>query len=174
MFMVVFETFEWATFKFIRKIPFHDALIIITVTGVTVATDLAVAVLVGVIMASLVFAWETAKNIYADEEINNNGSKEYLVHGPLFFGSSTKFKSLFSPKTDPKNVIIDFKGSRVADHSAIDAIKNIADQYALLGKTLHLRHLSLECKSLLGRAGSMVEVNMLEDPDYHVATDKLD
>jgi sulfate permease, SulP family len=174
MFMVVFETFEWATFKFIRKIPFHDALIIITVTGVTVATDLAVAVLVGVVMASLVFAWETAKNIYVDEKISNVGSKEYLVHGPLFFGSSTKFKSLFSPKTDPKDVIIDFKGSRVADHSAIDAIKYIADQYTALGKKLHLRHLSLECKSLLGRASSMVEVNMLEDPDYHVATDKLD
>lgn len=116
MFMVVIETFEWATFKFIRKIPLHDALIIIVVTAVTVATDLAIAVIVGVIMASLVFAWETAKNIYAEEKSKDN-TKEYIIHGPLFFGSSTKFKTLFSPKTDPEDVIIDFKYSRVADHS---------------------------------------------------------
>jgi len=169
MFMVVIETFEWATFKFIRKIPLHDALIIIVVTGVTVATDLAIAVIVGVIMASLVFAWQTAKNIYAEEHITEGDSKEYIIHGPLFFGSSTGFKSLFSPNSDPNDVIIDFKYSRVADHSAIDAIKFIADQYTVLGKKLHLRHLSIECKSLLGKAGNMVEVNMLEDPDYFVA-----
>jgi len=174
MFMVVIETFEWATFKFIRKIPLHDALIIITVTLVTVATDLAIAVVVGVVMASLVFAWQTAKNIYAEEHINKDGSKEYIIHGPLFFGSCTKFKTLFSPKSDSQDVIIDFKGSRVADHSAIDAIKYIVEQYKRSGKTLHLRHLSFECKSLLGKAGNMVEINMLEDPDYHVATDKLD
>jgi SulP family sulfate permease len=174
MFMVVIETFEWATFKFIRKIPLHDALIIITVTLVTVATDLAIAVVVGVVMASLVFAWQTAKNIYAEEHINKDGSKEYIIHGPLFFGSCTKFKTLFSPKSDSQDVIIDFKGSRVSDHSAIDAIKYIVEQYKRSGKTLHLRHLSLECKSLLGKAGNMIEINMLEDPDYHVATDKLD
>jgi len=172
MFMVVIETFEWATFTFIRKIPLHDALIIIVVTAVTVTTDLAVAVVVGVIMASLVFAWQTAKNIYAERKTNKDGSKEYIIHGPLFFGSSTNFKSLFSPKTDPKDVVIDFKYSRVADHSAIDAIKFIVDQYTRYGKTLHLRHLSLECKSLLGKAGNMVEVNMLEDPDYLIATDE--
>ena len=171
MFMVVFATFEWATFKFIRKIPLNDALIIIVVTAVTVATDLAIAVLVGVIMASLTFAWETAKNICAEEKTNKDQSKEYQIHGPVFFGSSTKFKSLFSPSTDPQEVIIDFKYSRVADHSAIDAIKFIANQYINYGKVLHLRHLSLECKALLGKAGSMVEVNMLEDPDYYVAID---
>jgi len=171
MFMVVFETFEWATFKFIRKIPLHDALIIIVVTAVTVATDLAIAVVIGVIMASLVFAWQTAKNIYAETKTTQDNAKEYIIHGPLFFGSSTKFKSLFSPRTDPKEIIIDFKHSRVADHSAIDAIKFIANQYTQHDKNLHLRHLSLECKSLLGKAGNMVEVNMLEDPDYLVATD---
>lgn len=174
MFMVVFETFEWATFKFIRKIPFHDALIIIVVTAVTVATDLAIAVVVGVVMASLVFAWQTAKNIYAEENEGKNNLKEYLIHGPLFFGSTTRFKTLFSPNSDPKEVIIDFKNSRVADHSAIDAIKFIVNRYALHGKILHLRHLSAECRTLLGKAGNMVEVNLLEDPDYHVATDKLD
>lgn len=174
MFMVVFETFEWATFTFIRKIPLHDALIIIVVTVVTVATDLAVAVVVGVIMASLVFAWQTAKNIEAEESSTNDGSKVYMIHGPLFFGASTKFKTLFSPETDPQDIIIDFKYSRVADHSAIDAIKYVVDQYTRYGKTLHLRHLSHECQLLLGKAGNMVEVNVLEDPDYHVATDTLE
>jgi sulfate permease, SulP family len=174
MFMVVIETFEWATFEFIRKIPLHDALIIVVVTAVTVATDLAVAVLVGVVMASLVFAWQTAKNIYADVTTTQDDLKAYIIHGPLFFGSSTNFKALFSPDTDPQEVIIDFKHSRVSDHSAIDAIKLVANQYVRYGKTLHLRHLSLECKALLGKAGNMVEVNMLEDPSYHVATNVLD
>lgn len=174
MFMVVIETFEWATFEFIRKIPFHDALIIIIVTAVTVATNLATAVVVGVIMASLEFAWETAKNIYAEEKDLGNGTKEYIIHGPLFFGSTSNFKTLFSTITDPKDIIIDFKYSRVADHSAIDAIKFIVNEYAIRRKTLHLRHLSPECKLLLGKAGNMVEVSVLEDPDYHVATDVLD
>ncbi len=132
MFMVVIETFEWATFKFIRKIPLHDALIIIVVTAVTVVTDLAVAVVVGVIMASLVFAWQTAKNIYAEERTTKQGSKEYLIHGPLFFGSSSKFKSLFTLEADPSDIIIDFNHSRVADHSAIDAIKFIVTCYVYL------------------------------------------
>jgi len=149
-------------------------LIIVVVTAVTVATDLAVAVLVGVVMASLVFAWQTAKNIYADVTTTQDDLKAYIIHGPLFFGSSTNFKALFSPDTDPQEVIIDFKHSRVSDHSAIDAIKLVANQYVRYGKTLHLRHLSLECKALLGKAGNMVEVNMLEDPSYHVATNVLD
>jgi len=173
MIMVVIETFEWATFKFIRKIPLHDALIIITVTAVTVATDLAIAVIVGVIMASLVFAWQTAKNISAKESTVDDNAKAYLIHGPLFFGSSTSFKNLFSPQTDPKDIIIDFKHSRVCDHSAIEAIKSVAEQYSQANKTLHLRHLSAECSALLGKAASLVEVNVMEDPDYHVATDSL-
>lgn len=174
MFMVVIETFEWATFKFLRKIPLHDAVIIIVVTCVTVATDLAIATITGVILASLIFAWQTAKGIHTTSKIKKDQSKEYFVHGPLFFGSSTRFKELFSPATDPQKVIIDFGGSRVADHSAIDAIKHVADQYTKHGKELHLRHLSKECKLLLGKAGNMVDINVLEDPDYHVATDKLD
>ncbi|MCF6776134.1 SulP family inorganic anion transporter [Thiotrichales bacterium 19X7-9] len=176
MFMVVIKTFEWATFKFIRKIPLHDALIIITVTIVTVLTDLAIAVIVGVIMASLVFAWESAKNIYTEEKLNDqNGKKqkEYILHGPLFFGSTTHFKTLFKYDEDPNEVIIDFKYSRVCDHSAIDAINSIADTYTNLGKNLHLRHLSSECLELLGKAKNLVEVNVLEDPDYHIASDKL-
>jgi sulfate permease, SulP family len=174
MFMVVIETFEWATFKFIRKIPSHDAVIIIVVTAVTVATDLAVAVIVGVIMAALEFAWKTSKNIHATERQLSANSKEYQVHGPLFFGSVANFKTLFSFDADPSDIIIDFKYSRVADHSAIEAIQYIVTQYSRQGKALHLRHLSAECRALLGKAGDMVEVNVLEDPDYHVATNKLD
>ncbi len=157
MFMVVIETFEWATFKFIRQIPLHDAFIIVVVTAVTVATDLAIAVVVGVILASLVFAWQTAKKIHAEQVTHDDGVKEYTLHGPLFFGSSTEFKNLFSPETDPGEVIINFKHSRVADHSAIDAISLIAEKYKQLGKKLHLRHVSKECKRLLGRAGDMVD-----------------
>ncbi|PIQ43653.1 MAG: sodium-independent anion transporter [Gammaproteobacteria bacterium CG11_big_fil_rev_8_21_14_0_20_46_22] len=174
MFIVVIETFEWATFHFIRKIPKHDALIIVTVMAVTVATDLAVAVIVGVIMASLVFAWQTAKNISAKSSVKANGSKVYALHGPLFFGSTTTFKTLFDVVNDPNDVIIDFQYSRVADHSAIDAIQFVANEYTRRGKTLHLRHLSQECRLLLGKAASLVEVNLLEDPDYHVASDALD
>ena len=173
MFMVVIATFEWATFKFIRKIPKHDAFIIALVTLVTVFTNLAVAVVVGVIIAALVFAWDTAKNIYAEKKTNAKGEKEYILHGPLFFGSVTQFKTLFEIKDDPKEVIIDFMHARVTDHSAIEAIQFITERYMALGKNLHLRHLSPECKLLLGRAGDMVETNVLEDPDYHVASDKL-
>ena len=173
MFMVVIATFEWATFKFIRKIPKHDAFIIALVTLVTVFTNLAVAVVIGVIIAALVFAWDSAKNIYTEKKINADGAKEYMLHGPLFFGSVSKFKTLFEIKDDPKEVIMDFMHARVADHSAIEAIQFITQRYMALGKNLHLRHLSPECKLLLGKAGNMVETNVLEDPDYHVASDKL-
>lgn len=173
MIMVVIETFEWATFKFIGKIPKHDAFIIVVVTLVTVFTDLAIAVVTGVVLAALVFAWETAKNIRAVKKVNEDGAKEYNLHGPLFFGSVSQFKTLFDPQEDPEEVIIDFLHSRVTDHSAIHAIQFITKRYQDFGKTLHLRHLSPECKLLLGKAGDMVETNVLEDPDYHVASDKL-
>ena len=173
MFMVVYETFEWATFRFIRQIPLKDAIIIIAVTAVTVIANLAIAVLVGIIIASLIFAWETAKHIHADQTINAAGDKEYTLQGPLFFASAGSFKHLFTAEQDPQNVIIDFKYSRVADHSAIDAINSVAETYMALGKTLHLRHLSPECYILLGKAKSLVEINATEDPNYFVATDAL-
>lgn len=173
MIMVVIKTFEWATFKFIRKIPKHDAFIIVVVTTVTVFTNLAIAVVTGVVIAALVFAWQTAKNIHADKKINSDGAKEYMLDGPLFFGSISQFKALFDIENDPQEIIIDFLDSRVADHSAIDAIQFITKRYVKAGKILHLRHLSPECKLLLGKAGDMVETNVLEDPDYHVASDKL-
>ena len=173
MMMVVIETFEWATFKFIRKIPKHDAFVIVIVTAVTVFTNLAVAVVVGVVIAALVFAWETAKNIYVKTKINENGAKEYHLYGLLFFGSVSQFKALFELENDPQEIIIDFIHSRVTDHSAIHAIQFITERYKALGKKLCLRHLSPDCKVLLKKAGDLIETNLLEDPDYHVASDQL-
>lgn len=173
MMMVVIETFEWATFKFIRKIPKHDAFVIVVVTIVTVLTNLAIAVITGMVVAALVFAWETAKNIYAKKTINEDGAKEYELHGPLFFGSVSQFKALFEIYDDPQEIIIDFLHSRVTDHSAIHAIQFITERYKALGKNLRLRHLSPDCRVLLKKAADLIETNVLEDPDYHVASDTL-
>ena len=173
MFIVVIGTFEWSSFRIFGKIPRHDAFVIILVSGVTVASDLAIAVIVGVIVSALVFAWEHAKHINVTDYIDENGSKVYELNGPLFFGSVKNFRELFSPDNDPDDVIIEFKNSRVSDHSAIEAIDNLAERYIKAGKKIHLRHLSEECKQLLDKAGDMVEVNRLEDPSYHVADDKL-
>ena len=173
MFMVVIGTFEWSSFRMMRSIPKRDAFIIVLVSGVTVITDLAFAVVVGVIVAALMFAWEHAKHIYATHSTDEEGAKIYEIHGPLFFGSVANFKDLFSPKEDPKKVIIEFKDSRVADHSALEAIDSLADRYIAEGKELHLRHLSPECRQLLKKAGSLCDVNVMEDPNYRVAVDKL-
>ena len=173
MFIVVMGTFEWSSIRIFNKIPRHDAFVLVLVSGVTVATDLAIAVIVGVIVSALVFAWEHAKHINVKSYIDDNGSKIYELNGPLFFGSVKNFRELFSPDEDPSDVIIEFQNSRVTDHSAIEAIDSLAEQYIKAGKQLHLRHLSEECKQLLDKAGNLVEVNRLEDPSYHVADDKL-
>lgn len=157
MFMVVIGTFEWATFKLARRVPKQDFFVIVLVTVVTVMTDLAVAVFVGVIASALMFAWQHAKHIYADTSVNDKGSKEYKVNGPIFFGSTANFLELFDAYNDPQDVIVDFANSRVTDHSAIEAIDTIAERYAALGKTLHLRHLSQDCVAMLHKAGSLVE-----------------
>ncbi len=174
MFVVVIATFEWATFKMIGKVPLADILISISVAAITVAADLAIAVLIGVILSALVFAWEHAKQMTAKSYIDENGVKVYELSGPLFFGSVHAFNQLFDPKNDPDEVVIDFYDSRVADHSGIEAIDNLAERYQKYGKKLHLKHLSPECRKLLETAGSLVEVNKLEDPTYHVADDRLD
>jgi SulP family sulfate permease len=173
MFIVVLGTFEWSSIRIFNKIPRHDAYVLVLVSGVTVATDLAIAVIVGVIVSALVFAWEHAKHINVKSYIDDNGSKVYELNGPLFFGSVKNFRDLFSPDDDPDDVIIEFQNSRVADHSAIEAIDSLAVQYIKAGKKLHLRHLSEECRQLLDKAGDLVEVNRMEDPSYHVADDKL-
>lgn len=173
MFIVVIGTFEWSSFRILSKVPKADAFVIILVSGVTVASDLAVAVVVGVIVSALVFAWEHAKHINVKRSINNEGSTVYDVSGPLFFGSVSSFLEQFEMDNDTDDVIVEFKNSRVADHSAIEAIDTLAERYLSRGKTMHLRHLSRECTQLLTKAGSLVEINVIEDPDYHIASDKL-
>lgn len=170
MFMVVIGTFEWASFRIVRQVPLADALVIVLVSVVTVLTDnLALAVLIGVLVSTVVFAWENAHHIRLDAKVTDDGSKEYDLHGPLFFGSTKSFQDLFDPKNDPDHVVVDFLNSRVWDHSGLEAINNLAERYEKIGKKLHLRHLSPECRSMLSKAGKMVEVNVLEDPHYQVA-----
>jgi len=172
MFMVVIGTFEWGSFNLLNKIPREDVFVGMLVTVVTVFTDLAIAVIVGVIATALMFAWKQAKHIHAVPTVEGE-TKVYTVYGPLFFASSHHFNEIFDPKSDPDDVVIDFANSRVADHSAIEAIDNLAEKYTKAGKTLHLRHLSKECRLLLEKAGDLVEVNIQEDPNYRIADDKL-
>jgi SulP family sulfate permease len=171
MFMVVIGTFEWGTLHMIGKVPRREIAISVMVAAITVIVDLAVAVIAGVIVSALIFAWDHARHIRVETEVLETGSKVYRLIGPLFFASVQNFYELFDPKSDPDDVIIDFARSRVADHSALEAIDTLADKYRALGKTLHLRHLSPECRELLRRAGDLVEVNIAEDPHYHVAED---
>ncbi|MFT7053434.1 MAG: SulP family sulfate permease [Psychromonas sp.] len=174
MFIVVLSTFEWASFKMMRKVPKKDAIVIILVTGVTVLTDLAIAVFVGVIVSALVFAWEHAKHIYAVSVISEDQKEKiYRINGPLFFGSTSHFLDLFDVTNDPRSVIADFAESRVADHSAIEAISVLTDRYVKEGKKLHIRHLSRDCRKLLNKAGVLVEINIIEDPIYKVVSDEL-
>ncbi len=173
MFIVVLGTFEWATFKMFGKVPVADIFTSILVAVVTVMTDLAIAVIVGVIVSALVFAWEHAKHMSGKSFINEEGTKVYELNGPLFFGSVRAFSEIFDPKNDPDDVVIDFYDSKVADHSGIEAVDSLAERYKRHGKKLHLKHLSKECKELLETAGGLVEVNVMEDPSYHVADDKF-
>ena len=173
MMMVVIGTFEWGSFRLFGKVPIPDIIVGITVAAITVLTDnLALAVIAGVIMSALSFAWESAGKIYSIEENESKGVKTYKLHGAIFFASINTFHKIFSPKQDPENVYIDFEDSRVIDHSAIQAIDKLAERYQKAGKTLHLVHLSSECRLLLKTAKDLVEVNVLEDPQYHVAIDK--
>ncbi len=173
MFVVVVATFEWSSLRIMGKIPATDAFILVLVSAVTVFTDLAIAVVVGVIVSALVFAWEHAKHINIKTYDDERGSRVHELNGPLFFGSVKNFLELFNPEEEPGDVIIEFQNSRVADHSAIEAIDTLAERYIRAGKTLHLRHLSEECRQLLKKAGDLVEVNVMEDPRYRVADDQL-
>lgn len=173
MFMVVIGTFEWTTLQTWRRIPKAEVLVMLVVAGYTVFMhDLATAVILGVALSALVFAWNKSKHLVADVHINEHGSKIYQLHGVLFFGSVTRFRDLFTPQDDPEDVVIDFYFSRVYDQSGLEAINTLAERYQKLGKRLHLRHLSEDCRRLLDRAGDLVEVNISEDPHYHVATDR--
>lgn len=173
MFMVSIGTFEWSSFKILHRIPKSDAMVLIAVTLLTVIFDLAIAVIIGVIISALVFAWENAVRIRARKYVDDSGVKHYEIWGPLFFGSTAQFLEKFEPHQDPLEVVVDFKESRIADHSGIEAVQKLTERYAKLNKRIVLRHLSPDCRKLLGKAGTMVEVNLCEDPRYAVADDQL-
>ena len=171
MFMVVIGTFAWNTFKIWNKVPLSDVLVIALVTILTLVFDLAIAVISGVIVSALVFAWENALMIRARKHTDEHGIKHYELFGPVFFGSIELFNSKFDVKKDPKEVVIDFAESRVVDQSAIEALNKLAERYQKNGKTIHLRHLSADCVKLIKRAEKICDVNVLEDPDYFVSID---
>lgn len=170
MFMVAIGTFEWASFRMINKMPKHDIFVGITVAVITIFMhNLALAVLIGVIISALVFAWESAKRIRAKKYIDDNGVKHYEIFGPLFFGSTMAFMEKFDVNEDPNEVIIDFKESKIVDMSAIDAVNKITERYAKVNKKVRLYHLSEDCRLLLKNANVIVDI--LEDPNYKIATD---
>ena len=174
MFMVAIGTFEWASLKVFGKVPIADVIVMIIVTLVTVFLhNLALAVLIGVIVSALVFAWENAKRIRARKHIDENGIKHYEIYGPLFFGSISVFNEKFDVQNDPEEVIIDFKESRVADLSAIEALNKLTERYLKAGKKLHLQHLSKDCITLLKNAEKLVDVNIEEDPKYKVVANSV-
>lgn len=173
MIMVAIGTFEWASFKTLKRMPKSDIFVMLVVTLITIFMhNLALAVLIGVIISALVFAWENAKRIRARKFVDENGVKHYEIFGPLFFGSTTAFAEKFDIANDPQEIIIDFAESRIADMSAIEAVNNITSKYAKEGKTVHLRHLSSDCITLLKNAEAIIDVNILEDPSYNVMPGK--
>ncbi|AEK19470.1 SulP family inorganic anion transporter [Methanococcus maripaludis] len=173
MFIVVIGTFEWSSFRILKKIPLSDAVIIAVVSIMTVVLDLATAVFLGIILAALVFAWDRGKDVWASTKSMKN-KKVYMLHGPLFFASTSKFKDLFDYENDPIDVVIDFNKSRVYDHSAIEAINTVAEKYTQHGKQLHLLNLSKDCDKLIKKADNIVEVSILDNLIWHVADDKLE
>lgn len=174
MIMVSVGTFEWASLRTFNKMPTSDLFVMVVVTLITaVLHNLAVAVLVGVIIAALVFAWDNAKRIRARKHIDENGAKHYEIYGPLFFGSVTVFNEKFDVLNDPDEIIIDFKESRVVDMSAIEALNRITERYLKVGKKVHLKHLSPDCRTLLKNADKIIDVNVLEDPTYHLVVDRV-
>ncbi len=174
MIMVALGTFEWASLKTVNKMPKSDIFVMVVVTLVTVVLhNLALAVIVGVIIAALVFAWDNAKRIRARKSIDEDGVKHYEIYGPLFFGSVTVFNEKFDILNDPDEIVIDFKESRVVDMSAIEALNKITERYLKVGKKVHLRHLSSDCQKLLKNADKIIDVNVVEDPNYKLVVDKV-
>ncbi len=172
MIMVALGTFEWASLRTFNKMPKSDVFVMVVVTLVTIFLhDLALAVIIGVIIAALVFAWDNAKRIRARKSIDENGVKRYEIYGPLFFGSVTAFNEKFDVLNDPKEVIIDFTDSRVVDMSAIEALHKITERYVKVDKTVHLRNLSPDCQRLLQNADKIIDVNVIESEQYKVIID---
>ncbi|MEO0583208.1 MAG: SulP family inorganic anion transporter [Bacteroidota bacterium] len=174
MFMVAIGTFEWASLRTFNKMPKSDIFVMVVVTLVTIFLhNLALAVLIGVVIAALVFAWDNAKRIRARKSIDDQGIKHYEIYGPLFFGSVAVFNEKFDILNDPKEIIIDFQESRVVDMSAIEALNKITERYMRVGKKVQLRHLSPDCQKLLKNAEQIIHVNVLEDPTYKVLVDRV-
>ncbi len=174
MIMVAVGTFEWASLRTFNRMPKSDVFVMIVVTFVTIFLhNLALAVIVGVIISALVFAWDNAKRIRARKRFDENGVKHYEIYGPLFFGSVAAFNEKFDVLDDPDEVVIDFRESRVADMSAIEALNKITERYLKVGKKVHLKHLSKDCQRLLKNADKIIEVNVMDDPTYKVALNKI-
>ena len=174
MIMVSIGTFEWASLRTFNKMPRSDVFVMVLVTLVTVFLhNLALAVIVGVIIAALGFAWDNAVRIRARKRIDESGVKHYEIYGPLFFGSVAAFNEKFDVTGDPEEVVIDFAESRVVDMSAIEALNKVTERYAKSGKKIHLKHLSKDCLRLIKNAESLIEVNIIEDPTYKVVADKI-
>lgn len=174
MFMVSIGTFEWASLRIFKKVPTTDVVVMILVSLITVFFhNLAVAVISGVIISALAFAWENAKKIRARKRVDENGVKYYEIFGPLFFGSITAFHEKFDVLNDPNEVVIDFLESRIIDHSAIEALNKITERYQKVGKRVQLKHLSEDCLGLLDNASEIIDINYWEDPKYKLVSDKL-
>lgn len=174
MFMVSIGTFEWASLKIFRKVPLIDVIVMVIVASVTVVLhNLALAVLIGVIVSALSFAWENASRIRARKSFDENGGKHYEIMGPLFFGSVKTFQDKFNIITDPDEIFIDFKESRIVDHSAIEAVNKITERYAKQNKVVHLAHLSKDCREMLDNASAIIDINIMEDPKYKLVSNKL-
>lgn len=173
MMMVAISTFQWVSIQIVNKMPKSDIFVGITVALITIVLhNLALAVLVGVVISALVFAWDNAKRIRARKFTDENGVKHYEILGPLFFGSVTAFTDKFEPDNDPEQVVIDFKESRIVDMSAIDALDKLSKKYAQQNKKIHLKHLSEDCQKMLKNAEAVIEVNIQDDPTYKVMPEK--
>ena len=173
MFVVAEKTFEWGSFRLFGKVPRADVFVGLLVAGITVYADLAIAVIVGVIVSALVFAWQHAKEVRVSSKLHADGRKLYEAEGTVFFASVASFAQQFTPNDDPDTVEIDFRRAKLMDHSAIEAVNALAERYLRAGKQLRLKHLSRDCLDLLDNAKAMIEVNYSEDPQYRVADDKL-
>jgi len=167
MFMVSIGTFEWSSFSRLNKMPRTDAVVMVAVTVITVVEDLAIAVIAGVIISALAFAWKHAR-IFARTHVEDDGTKVYELDGPLFFGSASTFADNFDIEQDPPKVVIDFKNARVMDSSGVEAVDAITKKYEDAGKNLLLRHLSPDCKAILKLAGPHCSYEE-DDPTYKVA-----
>lgn len=171
MIMVAIGTFEWASLKTFKRMPKSDVFVMVLVTMITVLLhNLALAVLIGVIISAIVFAWENALRIRARKYVDDKGIKHYEIYGPLFFGSVSLFNEKFDVLSDPDEVIIDFSESRVTDMSGIEALNKITERYFKVGKKIHLKHLSTDCLKLLKNANEIIDVNVMEDPTYKVVS----